>query len=335
MLSEKRAAWAARIGAIVVLASALVLIHEHPHRMMEEAPMSIPAHAWIEGTAETCNEIVTVDVRILGSYTSQSWNEPWRSPSLMVGTYAISLPDPFFAAELSAPELCSVEGSEPTHVRVVCLGKEGRPGTTDLRVTPEGKKLSITSDGHKWESSYGVARDQCLELKTDIPKRDLAPLQRAFLDDSPSERCSQSKAPQRKVPAVFQRVMLPKNDERAGADDLRRQTDWVPHRLCRDITKVKLVLPPALGPSVDLGVFADQCEACRGGLMDEPNGVRFSCHGNWSASALLVYQLGDHLYIAEGDHIRRVPLPCGVELDFKIDEFVGLLGIEPPASKKK
>ncbi|MDI1447898.1 hypothetical protein QHF85_27800 [Polyangium sp. 6x1] len=335
-MTEKREAWAAMIGAIVVLAAALVLIHEHPYRRMEEAPMSIPAHAWIEGFSDTCLETVTVDIGVQGSYTSRPFIDPWHGPSLVIGTLDHSFSDPFFAAEFSVPELCSTEASEPTHVRIVCLSKEGKPETIDLRVTPDGKDLAIATNGHEWKGSEGGGRKtKCLELKTDIPKRDLAPLQRAFLDDSPSERCSKTKAPRRKVPAVVQRVLLPKDDERAGADYLRLQTDWLPHRLCRDTTKVRIVLPPTVGPSVDLGVFADQCERCSGGLLDEPNGVSFRCHGHWSASALLVYQLGDHLYIAEENHIRRVPLPCGVELDFRIDEFVGLLGIDPPASKKK
>jgi hypothetical protein len=98
---------------------------------------------------------------------------------------------------------------------------------------------------------------------------------------------------------------------------------------CPDVTIARLVLPPSVGQSQDLGIVGAQCsEPCDASRFRQPNGATAGCFEGGHVTA---YQLGDYLYVVESDRVRRVPLACNVELEFRLRDFVAPWGeSEPP-----
>jgi hypothetical protein len=169
--------------------------------------------------------------------------------------------------------------------------------------------------------------DACATLETNIPKRDLRALENAYRNNSPSDRCRDSTAPRQKVPAVVVRHPLPKDDDSYEWGKLRL-TDSPPYRYCRGVTEVRLVLPPTVAPSQHLGRLGAQCSGpCKVGRDVNAGSVHAFCDEGGEVHA---YQLGDNLYVVEEDHVRQDPLPCGVELDFRVAEFAVQLGLPRP-----
>ncbi|MBK9260462.1 MAG: hypothetical protein IPM54_11590 [Polyangiaceae bacterium] len=75
------------------------------------------------------------------------------------------------------------------------------------------------------------------------------------------------------------------------------------------------MLPLPIGPAQDVGVLGGICDMpCTFYRSRKLNGAEVSCIA--SDMTVELYQLGDHLYIVDGDRVRQVALPCGVELDF-------------------
>ena len=174
--------------------------------------------------------------------------------------------------------------------------------------------------------------DACATLETKIPKRDLAPLANAYLDDRPSERCRASTATLRKVPATFVHEVLPKGHPYYEEGRLRRSSTF-PYHACRGATLVRLVVPAGIAPSQDLGLLFAQCDdPCHANRSHKPNGANAGCFEGGSVAA---YQLGDHLYVRNDEHVRQVPLPCGVALDFQMTGFVAQLGLTKDDIREK
>ncbi|MDI1478672.1 hypothetical protein [Polyangium sp. y55x31] len=306
-----------------------------------------------EGTT-ACTTPVVIEVHIAGSYTADSIDPTdmvhLESPSLLTrysfpeglsvlpqprSTLSIALSAPLFAAEYAAVELCSAEEVTPSILRFLCLGSSGRPMAIEYRI--EGKRRLVITTDHP-EEGRSVTQDgrhitpmppdACATLVTQIPKRDLTRLRSAYLDDGPSTRCQGSASPRRKVPATFVREVLPEGHELHESGRLEcRQSPTT--RCCRSVTSVRLALPPDIGPSQDLGILYQQCDMCFASRLRKPNGAVVGCGGGLATTTVQVYQLGEHLHIVDGDRVRRVPLPCGVELDFQMAEFVKPLMLSP------
>jgi len=324
-----------------------------------EAPVEVAAvegarvDAAVEDEAGACATPIVIEAYIAGSYTTGDVEPPdmaqLRGPALVTrysipkglargvppprSTAAIHLAAPFFAAEFSAAELCSTEEASPSALRFVCLGPNGRPMTVEYRI--EGKRSLVITTDHPDEGRSVIEGageyitpmppDACATLISNIPRRDLSRLQKAYLDDSASARCEASKGPRRKVPATLRRAALPADDPlyESGLECTESST-W---RCCHNVTSVHLALPPTIGPSEDLGVLDAQCYICSATRLGKPNGAVVGCNGGLGTTTVQAYQLGDDLYVIEGDHVRRVPLPCGVALDFRLAEFVA--GLAP------
>jgi len=304
------------------------------------------------GDAETtsCTTPIVIEVYIAGTYAFNSVEPPdlvpVDGPSLITRysfpkglsvqpnprcTAAFALSHPFFAAPFSVAELCSAEETSPSYLRFACLGSGGRRMSIEYRV--EGRRRLVITTDHpdKGRSVIEEGRyispmppDACVTLATEIPRRDLAPLQKAYLDDRPSAHCQPDSGARRKVPATFVRALLPKGHE---LYELGQHTcsDASNSRRRHGATSVRLALPPDIGPTQDLGILDQQCEMCFASLLREPNGALVGCGGGISTTTILAYQLGDHLYVVEEDHVRQVALPCGVSLDFRLKDFMAPL----------
>ncbi|MDI3289054.1 hypothetical protein [Polyangium sp. 15x6] len=190
-------------------------------------------------------------------------------------------------------------------------------------IKEDGKELGRGDGRDSWHVTP-MPPDACATLETKIPKRDLTPLANAYLDDRPSEHCRASTVTHRKVPATFVHEVLPKGHRYYESGTLER-TRTPPYRLCRGVTQVRLVLPAEIAPSQDLGLLFAQCNGlCHATRWHNPNGAEVECH---EGGQLAAYQLGNHLYVIDDEHVRQVPLPCGVELDFQMTGFVAQLGL--------
>lgn len=304
---------------------------------------------WWKAWEKECIPVL-IEVNVEGSYTRfHASASPGRlyGPALVLhasvqgggrlmndipylGNLTVTLSEPLFAAEFSAHDLCATKEATPSHLRFECLGHGGKTVAVEYRVekghelwikTESGDTLGDdeTARGHVVE----MAPNACLTLHTDIPNRDLTPIRKVYRDDGPSDRCRTSTAPRRKVPATFVHEMLPKGHASYEYGQPTAMPGF-PQRTCRASTQVRLVLPPAVGPSVDLGLLHGQCDMCQAVRLDDPNGAYAQCVDSRPMS---VYQLGDHLHVVEGASVRQVPLPCGVELDFQMRDFAARLSL--------
>jgi hypothetical protein len=247
----------------------------------------------------------------------------------------LSVARPHFAAPYSAQDLCSTEEASPSYLRLACLrsyfyrseiergARPDRLSTIEYRIE-NGRKLVILADGTAYPLSENVSYNTpmppgaCATLETKIPKRNLEPLRKAYDDNNPSERCRTSTAPHRKVRATLVHQPLP------NMGTFRRST-VPPYHLCRGVTGVRLVLPPSIARSQDLGILSAQCSGmCSASREINPGRIYAKCIEGGTVEA---YQLGDNLYVVEEDYVRQVPLPCGVELDFQVADFAVQLGL--------
>lgn len=266
---------------------------------------------------------------------SYHWPRPPGSDLQPRCTATVPLSGPYFAAPFSTAELCSTEEASPTHLRFACLGSGGRLMTVEYRIE-EKRYLVITTD-HPNEGRSVIKDgryitpmplDACATLVTEIPRRDLAPLQQAYLNDTPSPRCQASSQPRRKVPATFIRVPFPKGHEYYEPRP-RPCLGLLNPRPRYDATQVHLGLPPSIGPTQDLGILDSQCWSCFARRLRKPNGAKVGCDVSNGGRRITTYQLGDHLYVVHDDYVRQVALPCGITLDFRMTEFVAPLYLNP------
>ncbi|MBK9262095.1 MAG: hypothetical protein IPM54_20110 [Polyangiaceae bacterium] len=295
---------------------------------------------------------VLVDVRIAGSYTHDMSLPPLilTGPSLIAEhlvpsdgalqaklwtTITFGLAWPPYAAAYSIEDLCSAEETQPSYHRFVCIDIAGELKTIEYRIE-QGRTLVIIDNGKEVGRGDGsntwfvtpMPSNACASITTTIPKRNLIPLKNAHLNDNPSERCRDMNATRRKVRATLVHEPLPKGHVFYEMGKLQR-TSTPPYRYCRGITMVRLILPPAIAPSQDLGLLSAQCvEVCNASRDDNPRSVAASCFEGGKVHA---YQLGDSLYVVEDDRVRQVPLPCDVDLDFRIADFAAQLGLPPPS----
>ncbi|MDC0741170.1 hypothetical protein [Polyangium mundeleinium] len=242
------------------------------------------------------------------------------------GRRTLDLASPYFAAEFTRDDLCSAEEVSPSHVRLSCIDSEGQLVTLEYRIR-DGYAVELRKNGGHWYP-YGPHEDMpanaCATIETEIPKHDLTQLHKAYLDDSPSERCRTPTSSRRKAPATFTHQVLPRGHKYYEDGKLRPR--GAPRSgYCRGVTLARLVLPPHVGLSQDLGLLFAQCnETCTAALNSKPNGAEVRC---FEAGQVAAYQLGDDLYIIEDARVRRVPIACGVELDFRLRAFLGPLGL--------
>lgn len=307
--------------------------------------------ALMEGGASECSEWITIKPDVDGQYRDASSGfragHLWLyGPALVTGDWHVGadgteqmglggeetvLPPPYFAAEYSIEELCSTEEQSATYLRIACIKDRENRDTVEYRLR-DVHTVEIRNNTGSWAEYHGVQtfpKGACFKLQAVLPKRNLDPLQRAFLNDEPSDRCRGSTAPKRKEPAVFVHKILPKEDDRHGWGQLARHGVPPYERICRGVTIARLVIPPSVGPSEDLGTLGAQCvEPCHGYRYRHPNGASAEC---FEGGRVRAYQLGDYLYIVESSSVRRVPLACNVQLDFRLRDFVKPWGHgEPP-----
>jgi len=296
------------------------------------------------GAAGECSTTIVVDVYVGGAFTQHSDGGPGVSlekPALvtgysrressgatspLAGRWTLPVASPYFAAEFAMIDLCSAEEATPSYLRVSCIDAKAKLVTIEYRIR-DGHTIEWKYDGRMWEE-YGT-RDgmpaNCATIETRLEKRDLSRLRKAYLDDSPSERCRATTTPRRKVPATFVREVLPKGHKLYEWGKLEPRGAPL-HGYCRDVTNVRLVLPPRVGPSQDLGLLFGQCGSmCTAKRPSGFNLAEIRCFEGGAAGA---YQLGDDLYVIEASSVRQVPLPCGVKLDFQMADFVASLGID-------
>lgn len=289
-----------------------------------------------------CERIVTLNVDVLGSFLM---DEPsvmvlggLASPSLVtrVTDYhipsipprkVVQLAPPFFATEFATTDMCAMQEVSSSYMRIMCLSDENvQTRTVDIRIEEGGRSVAIRVDGMNWYSDTLKDSGLCFTLATNIKRRDIAWLQRAYLHDGPSERCRTSTAPPRRVPATFVHEALPKGHEYYELGKPHRRS-VPPYDSCRSVTRVRLILPPTVGASQDLGLLFAQCEErCGATRVWAPNRAEVGCFEGGSVST---YQLGDNLYIVEDYRVRQVPLPCNVKLDFVLTNFIKPLRILP------
>jgi len=270
-----------------------------------------------EAGAKACAESIAIEVRTEGSFTHTESSRPLGSPIYpsVVGAFMhhVALGAHGYAAAYSIADLCSAEEVSPSYIRLFCLGPKGVPRKIEYRVdaTVVAQIVDASPNPELWE----IPAKTCVTLETKIPKRDLGPLAKTYQDDSVSERCKRSKAPRRSVSATLIRSIDP--------SFVSRGSRCSKGQCCFATTGVQLAIPLAgVGPSQDLGLLAEQCY----GPCDVSGGLG-SVHAWCSDGGTIgAYQLGDALYILDDDHVRKVPLPCGVELDFRVEPFAaGLL----------
>ena len=186
--------------------------------------------------------------------------------------------------------------------------------------------VEVKTDDESWIEFgmvNGAPEGACARLETNIESRDLSALHKAFLNDEPSERCRNSASPRRKVPAVFVHEILKPADEDYESGKLQR-SEMPSHRLCRGVTNVRVDLRAPINSSVLLGKLWAQCSGpCGATGMKPVNGASVDCEEGGRRSA---YQLGDFLYVVGSQSVKRVPLPCGTELDFRVRDFMRVLG---------
>jgi len=270
-----------------------------------------------DGGAKACVEPKVIEVETIGTFTGHAdrYRHLPDEPAVRVfPTTPVRLAHGYFAADFSIADLCSAEEASPSHIRLVCLGYAARPFTIEYRVGSD-HIVKLIDGKDSGETPIPVFEDGCARLETKIPKRDLTPLVEAYLDDRPSERCAASKAPRRRVAATLVRHI--------DADSIAN-TPCSKTLCCYEYTGVRLAIPlPRVGPTQDMGRLDGQCSSiCSVSRMKKPKGVSVHCSEGGTVRA---YQLGDALYIVEDEHVRRVPLPCGVELDFHLNGFASFL----------
>lgn len=297
--------------------------------------------------ATECTQTIVVDVHIGGVFTrvvgdvpgvypegaalvtgySRLSDEGGKEPLLGAATNLLAFP--YFAAEFDRDDLCSAEETSPSHLRLTCIGRGSKLVTLEYRIRNRNT-IELTWDGQTWHS-YGPPDEKmptgtCATIETNLRKHDLKQLHEAYLNDGLSERCRASPSPRRKVPGTFVRRALPKGHQYYEWGKLKAMGPPF-YGYCRDVTLTRLMLPPWVGPSQDLGLLFNQCGGpCLAIHLDELHsaevrklsGAEIRCYEGGAAAA---YQLGDHLYVIEETRVRRVPLPCGVELDFRLTEF--------------
>jgi hypothetical protein len=221
-----------------------------------------------------------------------------------------------FAGEFEPAERCSVEEVSPSHVRITCFSSKLR--SVELRVEARREVVAII-DGKEFQRATPRDPTACVSLATDgLVKRDLDPLIRAYMNDQPSPRCANTTGGRRKVVAKV--VRLP------GADSHECELRSYNHKGRSFYSgPVRLVIP-SLGISQEIGELSIQCSMCKAIRHAHARGVSLRCYDD-SFSAVYVYQLGDDAYYVHRDErdgsdferTRRIPLPCGIGLDFQVD----------------
>lgn len=301
-----------------------------------------------EGSRKECTPIV-IKVSIVGSY-QRVWHlksGALNMPSLVAEHFVAEDPAleatlrttirfplawPNFAAPYSIQDLCSTEEVSPLWLRFACIDLQNKLSTIEYRIVG-GRTLVISEGGNVHPLSDNASintplpANACATLETSITKRDLKPLEKAYKNNNPSERCRTSTAPRRRIRATLSHQPLPKGHDLYEMGKLE-QVHYPTTRLCRAITQVRLILPPSVAPSQDLGILGAQCTGlCSASREINPGSIYATCDEGGKVEA---YQLGDHLYVVEEDHVRQVPLPCDVDLDFRIDDFAVQLGLPRP-----
>jgi hypothetical protein len=254
--------------------------------------------------ARTCMHFFDVSPRIVCGFTGHRTDEKCSDGSrLRLDTYGdgsrsvpgeywfeAPLAKPLFAAAFGPEDLCTSAAAPPGSLAVTCLGPKGKPFT--VRARAEGSEVLVESEQEpprRLTAPPGSA-SACPRLVQTFGLRDLAPLQLAYRNGSPSRRCASTPGSKRSVPVTFDTTKLPGDEAR-----------------------VRITVPGA--GTRDLGILANTGGGCEATRYTDVRGMRLLCT-DMGVETRLAYQLGDALYVTTApDRIERIELPCDVEVE--------------------